>query len=136
MAALSVAVTLALSACSVFAQSVADRVIVGVPDGFQEGTIVPDPGSAASPRAGWVSGEEFAIVLWGSSSCPPLITKLTAVSADEIAFSVDFSRRGRGNCTDDAVLTTHVFQVPPGITERPVKLIPDPSFEIDHILLP
>lgn len=127
-------ILLALGACSAFTQSAADRVVVGVPEGFREGSIAPEIASTASPRAGWVSDDEFGIVLLGSSSCPPTVTRLTVVSPDEMSFSVD--SRQRGNCTDDAIPTTHIFQVPPEITQRPVRLVPKPPSEIDHIVLP
>lgn len=127
-------ILLALSACSPFTQSAADRVVVGVPDGFREGSIAPEIPSTAAPRAGWVSDDKFGIVLLGSSSCPPTVTRLTVVSPDEMTFSVD--SRPRGTCTDDAIPTTHIFQVPPEITQRPVRLVPDPPSGIDQILLP
>lgn len=134
--ALGAAIVLMLASCSMFSQSAADRVVGGVPEGFREGSVVPVQSYLASPRAGWVNDEEFGIVLTGSSSCPPVVTKMRALSADEITFSVNFSRLGRGHCTDDAAPRTHIFQVPPEVTERPIRLIPESFSEIDHILLP
>lgn len=136
MVSLGAAIVLMLASCSMFSQSAADRVVGGVPDGFRDGSVVPVQSYLASPRAGWVNDEEFGIVLVGSSSCPPTITKMRVVSDDEITFSVNSSRIGRGNCTDDAAPRTHIFQVPPEVTERPILLIPESFSEIDHILLP
>lgn len=135
-AALGAAVALALGACSMSSEGAAERVVEGVPNSFQDGSVIPAKGHSASPRAGWVNDEEFGVVLVASSSCPPAVTKTRVISGDEITFSVSSSRSGRGNCTDDAVPRTHVFRVPPEVTERPIKLIPGLPSEIDYILLP
>lgn len=134
VAASFTALLLLMGACSTSSLGAADRVEGGVPDGFREGEVVPVQEHMAAPRAGWVNDDEFGIVLVGSSSCPPVVTKLRAVSDDEISFSVDSSPRGQ--CTDDAAPRTNIFQVPDEITERPIKLRSDSFPEIDHILLP
>lgn len=52
-----------------------------------------------SPSAGWIDDGMFAILTWGSSSCPPVVDTVEKTSATEV--SVVFASNGESFCTDD-----------------------------------
>lgn len=133
-AIVTVVVLFLLAACTLAPRSAADRVIDGVPDELQIGEQPGQSLGPLHPDAGWMSEDEFGVVLLGSSSCPPVITRMKVAAPDEITLSVNSSRRG--NCTDDASPRTHIFQVPDGVTERPIKLHLDPRGVGEYLLLP
>lgn len=97
----------------------------------QDGSIATDvypglPEDATGPvgteqtTAVWLADgrERFAIVTWGSSSCPPVATELTVVGPD--AVSLSFGEPVQDVCTADMAATTHEFVMPAEVTERPV----------------
>lgn len=101
--------------------AVSAEVFRGVPENVDWiGDGIPDVGVLA----GWVvEGETFAVVTWGSSSCPPVASHLTVESADRMALS--FERSPNEMCTADYAPTTHELALPKSITDRPVTLIVD-----------
>lgn len=108
-------VALALTLLAGCASSVADAVYPGSPDG------VTISGSLDGPAAGWITeGERFAVVTMGSSSCPVVATELTVVAADQLALT--FGRSPNNPCTGDLAPTTHEFDLPADIVERPVQI--------------
>lgn len=125
---------LVLTACTLTPQSAADRVVDGVSDEFRTSVEAPDGAIRDLPDAGWVSDDEIGVVLIGSSSCPPVITRMNVVEPDSIRLTVD--SRHRGNCTDDASPRTHIFHVPTEVTERPLKIYFGPPSDSEHLLLP
>lgn len=69
----------------------------------------------------WVErGETFAIVTWGSSSCPPAATGLTAEGEDRVV--VAFAPSPNDPCTADMAPTTHEFALPDRVTRTPVTI--------------
>jgi hypothetical protein len=97
------------------ATSVADTVTAGAPDG-----VALDP-LAAGPQAVWIEpGERFAVVTWGSSSCPAVASQLVVETASRLLLT--FAESSDGACTADLAATTHEFVLPDGITEAPVTI--------------
>lgn len=93
---------------------VADGVRPGVPSG-----LGLDPGDG--PVAVWLDeGARFAVVTWGSSSCPAVATSLTATAADRL--SLTFAASSNDPCTADMAPTTHEFVLPDAVTGRPVTI--------------
>lgn len=69
----------------------------------------------------WIErGETFAVVTWGSSSCPPVATGLTAESEDHVV--VTFGPSPNDPCTADMAPTTHEFALPDRATRTPVTV--------------
>ncbi|WP_146066008.1 hypothetical protein [Cryobacterium sp. Y82] len=73
------------------------------------GAPTPLPSGLVDPFAGYatVVGGRLAIVLSGSSSCPP-----NADSADLATMTFEFSVDTEGPCTDDLAPRTFEFDVP------------------------
>lgn len=87
----------------------------GIPDGLD---VV---WSGEGPAAGWLAeGKTFAVVTWGSSSCPRVATAIEVVGSDHLDVTFDAPRAGI--CTADMAATTHTFDLPLGITESPVTI--------------
>lgn len=104
-----------LTGCSEPGPGVAQRVTPGVPEG-----LVVEPMSEG-PAATWIEqGETFAVVTWGSGSCPLVATALAAEESDRIA--VTFGRSPKDPCTADMAPTTHEFDVPDEVTGSPVVI--------------
>ncbi|GGF03295.1 hypothetical protein D9V28_12855 [Mycetocola zhadangensis] len=94
---------------------VAKAVRPGVPEGLDV-----DPANTA-PAGTWLErGESFAIVTWGSSSCPLVASALTVEGADRIG--VRFAPSPRDPCTADMAATTHEFALPVAVARTPVKV--------------
>lgn len=94
------------------------QVEKGLPSGWDEAQFGPDAGD---PVVGWVvEGESFAVVTWGSSSCPPIAKSLGAPSASELR--IVFAPPEGEVCTADFAPTTHEFALPDGVTERPIAV--------------
>lgn len=69
----------------------------------------------------WIDrGETFAIVTWGSSSCPPVATALTVKGGDRI--SVTFEASPNDPCTADMAPTTHEFTLSNEMTVGPIVI--------------
>ncbi len=65
-------------------------------------------------------GTEFAVVTYGSSSCPVVSTGSSVLSPNHVAVdAVDTYDDPRSpSCTDDLAPMTHVFDVPPDVDHR------------------
>lgn len=102
-----------LTGCSGPDPSVAETTTLGLPEGFVLETTDFDL------FATWVEPDEtFAIVTWGSSSCPSIPTALTVEARDRIA--VTFSPSPNDPCTANMAPTTHEFTLPDDVTASPV----------------
>ena len=90
--------------------SVANDTSKGSPPGFDgSGGLLN-----GEPTAIWISGRrEFAIVTFGSSSCPPVPTSISAI--DEHHLAITFVKSPNSPCTADMAATTHKFNVPKGV---------------------
>lgn len=90
--------------------SVANDTSKGSPPGFDgDGGLLN-----GEPSAIWISGRrEFAIVTFGSSSCPPVPTSISAI--DEHHLAITFVKSPNSPCTADMAPTTHKFNVPDGV---------------------
>lgn len=102
-----------LTGCS--APGVTQAVRPGIPDGLDDEQL------GDVPVVTWVErGESFAIVTWGSSSCPAVATAVSAESDDSIA--VTFGPSPNDPCTADMAPTTHEFGLPDEVTLRPITI--------------
>ena len=96
----------------------ADQVVKGAPDGW-EGR---DPDLLnGDPVVGWVSDTEFGVITMGSGSCPAVASELEILDVDEVR--VEFGPSPHNPCTADMAATTHVFELPASVSERPVTVI-------------
>lgn len=69
---------------------------------------------APFPTAGWLNdGDQFAIVLGGSSSCPSY--PVSMVVDDSRTLSIEIGQSGGPVCTADMKLRTHVLTTPAGL---------------------
>ena len=95
---------LVLTAC---VQSVAVDTVRGLPDGVNVEVDPVDP----QPFASWLDDRtRFSVVTYGSSSCAPVPTVLSAVDPTTIA--ITFVPAKALVCTADLGPTTHVFDTP------------------------
>ena len=97
--------------------SEADRTTQGIPDGWDG--PVPDP-LTGQPSAGWIDGDEFAVITMGSGSCPPVPSEPDVVNAGEV--HIEFGPSPNEVCTADMSPTTHVFALPDELTDRPLAV--------------
>lgn len=78
------------------------------------------------PAVTWIKKDEtFAIITWGSGSCPPVPIALAPEATDRIA--VTFAPSANDPCTADMAPTTHEFELPDDVTDTPVAI--DISYE-------
>lgn len=104
-----------LAGCSDPGPAIAQEVRSGVPEG-----LVVEP-LGEGPVAVWIDpGETFAIVTWGSGSCPPVATALTTDGPDRL--DLTFGPSPNDPCTADMSPTTHEFELPDEITRSPVTV--------------
>ncbi|GAA1872644.1 hypothetical protein GCM10009715_19340 [Paeniglutamicibacter psychrophenolicus] len=100
--------------------SVAERTAPELPGSLtqaQRGNLEP-----GEPATFWLqAGSRFALVTWGSSSCPAVVTRMDAMGADAIELRVE-SSGGSGPCSADLAPTTHELELPESVTRRPVTL--------------
>jgi len=109
---LSIAAMLLFTGCSGGVARSSER---GIPEGLDIDW------SGEGPAAGWVDeGETFAVVTWGSSSCPRVASALEVVAEDHL--DLTFDAGSNGICTADMAATTHTFDLPSGITKAPVTI--------------
>ena len=104
--AIAVAVAVGMCGCTDDASTV---VPAGAATSVYPGAPTPQPGGLVDPFAGYatVVDGRLAIVLSGSSSCPP-----HADSANLSTMTFDFSADTEGPCTADMAPTTFEFDVP------------------------
>ncbi len=109
----TVGALLALSACAT--PSIADSVTRGLPAGVEVDPL------DENPIAVWAEKNvRFAVVTWGSSSCPLVASDLTVEDDDRIALT--FASSTNKPCTADMAATTHEFTLPDEITKTPVTI--------------
>lgn len=110
---------LLLAGCSGPA-GVAEKVERGLPS-----TLADAQGSAippAEPSALWLEdGNRCALITWGSSSCPAVVTRMEATGAGAIGLRVE-SSGGSGPCSAGLAPRMHELAVPESVTGRPVTL--------------
>ncbi|GAA1815365.1 hypothetical protein GCM10009749_26380 [Agromyces neolithicus] len=110
--------------------SQADRVVKGMPDGWEG----PDPDLFnGDPVVGWVSDTEFGVITVGSGSCPAVAGELQVLGSDEV--QVEFGPSPHDPCTADMAATTHVFELPSSVSERPVTVtVQFAEYETEYLL--
>lgn len=128
---LSVIVTAALLvACTGGGEvtSVADSTEAGIPDApafeqYQDWNLPdPMPGWGPQPVVGWIDeGETFAVVTWGSSSCPYIPTALEAAGAAALTVTLTLPASYEA-CTEGLGAWTHTFTLPDEVTGRPIAV--------------
>jgi len=89
--------------------------VPGAPPGLEH-----DPSNFDTVALWLERGESFAIVTYGSSSCPPVATSLSGEGNDRIA--VNFAPSKNEQCTADMAPTTHEFKLPDGVDRTPVTI--------------
>lgn len=106
--AVGVAVVLALAGCSA-PTTIAYATYDHAPSGYDStGTMNGKPGVA------WLLGQEsFAVVTFGSNSCPPVPIKLEATPPS--AMTVTFVPSPNSPCSADLRLTSHHINLPEGM---------------------
>ena len=112
------------------AANVADAVSAGAPDGVTMDALDP------RPVAVWIEqGERFAVVTWGSSSCPAVATDLIVETTNRLLLK--FAPTGGDACTADLAPTPHEFVLPGGIDGAPVTITVSFEGEVqsDELLL-
>jgi len=124
MAAITGGAVLLLAAVGfvgVFSASPAIAAYSGIP-GFEAGSAESeDTFYNGDPLVEWTDhGTTFAVVLWGSGSCPAVATSLDVVSADEV--TVTFGDPDDDVCSMDLSPFTHEFDVPTGATDLPLTV--------------
>jgi hypothetical protein len=104
--------TLLLAGCS---GGVARSVEKGIPEDLDVAW------SGEGPAGAWVDeGRTFAVVTWGSSSCPPVASALEVLAGDHLGLR--FDPAANAICTADMAATTHTFDLPSGITSSPLTI--------------
>ncbi|WP_092966250.1 hypothetical protein [Agromyces sp. CF514] len=63
---------------------------------------------------------ELGLVTFGSSSCPVVADELKVIDSDDV--SIVLRPSPHDPCTADIAATTHVFDLPPEVTGRPVTV--------------
>ena len=127
LAAALAVLCLALVGCSA-PVSVASDTTAGGPPGFDgDGGLLN-----GEPSTIWFSGRrQFAIVTFGSSSCPPVPTSISASDAHHIA--ITFVKSPNTTCTADMAATTHKFDLPDEVdADGAVAIAVTYDFETDY----
>lgn len=119
------AAALLLAGCSGPA-SVAERVERGLPTSLTEAQRSAVPWEQTSVL-GLEDGSRFALITWGSSSCPTVVSTMEAVGTEGIEGIEGIelhleSSGGSGPCTADMAATTHELSFPDSVTARPITL--------------
>lgn len=100
--------------------SVAERVTRGLPNALSEAQLAEI--TMGDPAVFWLdTGKSIALVTFGSSSCPAVVSSMEAIGTDALKLRID-SSGGSGPCTADLTATTHELMVPISVTQRPVSL--------------
>lgn len=107
----AIAAVIALAGCSAApGKPVADY------SGEPKGVRPPASSAGGASWAAWLQdGAQFAIVLYGSSSCPPKVANIAATGDDTITATL--APAPGGICTRDYVPHTTVFTTPDRITK-------------------
>lgn len=110
------ALLLLLSGCATLSNP-AETTYPGTPEGW---VMSEDPGSG-KPEVQWIrDGEKFALVTWGSSTCPWTATEMKTDGDSQLTITLVESTKQQ--CTMDFAPTTNVFSLPADTTGRPVTV--------------
>jgi hypothetical protein len=105
-----VLVALALTGCSTSSSKPVDEY-----SGEPKGVEAPASSAGGAAYAVWMkNGDQFAIVLYGSSSCPPKVASVSAVTGNQVRATL--APAPGGVCTRDYFPHTTVFATPKGVT--------------------
>lgn len=97
--------------------SVAEKVERGFPDSLSEQEIAELP--EFQPAVVWLDEpERFALITWGSSSCPAVVAAITVTASD--AIELELAAPDEGPCTADLAATSHTLSMPPDVTAQSV----------------
>lgn len=110
-AAAALAAVVALAGCSATpSKPVTDY------SGEAKGVRAPASSAGGASWAAWLNGgAQFAIVLYGSSSCPPKVANIAAT--DDHTITATLAPAPGGICTRDYAPHTTVFTTPDRITK-------------------
>lgn len=98
-------------------ESVAERVIVGVPENWNG----PAPDLIeGNPAVGWLGEDEdeFGVMTFGSSTCLPIASAFDVIGPADVR--IEFVESEQDPCTADWGAITHVFRLPDDVDRRPV----------------
>ncbi|GAA2047708.1 hypothetical protein [Leifsonia soli] len=110
-AAAAILVVAALAGCSTAAGKPVEDY-----SGEPKGVDAPASSAGGASWAAWLDGgDRFAIVLYGSSTCPPKVASVTATAGDTITATL--APAPGGICTRDYVPHTTVFATPDRIAK-------------------
>jgi hypothetical protein len=105
-----VLVALALAGCSTSSSKPIDEY-----SGEPKGVEAPASSAGGAAYAVWMkNGGQFAITLYGSSSCPPKVASVSVVAGNQVRATL--APAPGGVCTRDYVPHTTVFATPSGVT--------------------
>jgi hypothetical protein len=105
-----VLVALALTGCSTSSSKPVDEY-----GGEPKGVDAPPSSAGGAAFAVWLKGgAQFAIALYGSSSCPPKVASVSVAATNQLTATL--APAPGGMCTRDYVPHTTVFATPSGIT--------------------
>ena len=99
--------------------------------GEPKGVDAPASSAGGAAWAAWLEdGTQFAIVLYGSSTCPPQVQNVTATADDTITATL--APAPGGICTHDYMPHTTVFSTPARVSKSTeVKvLLPDTTLTL------
>ena len=83
--------------------------------GEPKGVVPPASSAGGAAYAVWLkSGAQFAIVLYGSSTCPPTVATVETIASNQL--NATPAPIGDGVCTRDYVPHTTVFATPRSVT--------------------
>lgn len=83
--------------------------------GEPKGVDAPASSAGGAAWAAWMqSGKQFAIVLYGSSSCPPKVASVSVTQSNQLKATLEPAPGGI--CTRDYVPHTTIFDTPSGVT--------------------
>ncbi|MFF1879736.1 hypothetical protein [Leifsonia sp. NPDC058230] len=103
-------VVLALAGCSTTSHKPVDEY-----SGEPKGVEAPASSAGGAAFAVWLKdGGQFAIALYGSSSCPPKVASVSVAASNQLVATL--APAPGGMCTRDYVPHTTVFATPSGIT--------------------
>jgi hypothetical protein len=111
LTAAAVLTVLALAGCTTSSSKPVDDYS-GEPKGVQ----APASSAGGAAFAVWLkSGAQFAIALYGSSTCPPKVQSVSVVAGNQLKATLEPAPGGV--CTRDYAPHTTVFATPSGITK-------------------
>lgn len=83
--------------------------------GEPKGVDAPSSSAGGASWAAWLeAGEQFGIVLYGSSTCPPTVQSIRTIADNQLEATL--APAPGGVCTRDYVPHTTVFVKPDGMT--------------------